>query len=57
MDKIKQLLQLIDECEDIERETKSAYFLQDQNGIERNQIAKKLRKKTEKAIFKLLRDE
>ncbi len=57
MEKIKQLLQHRYELKAVERETKTAYFLQDQNGIERNQIAKKLRKKTEKAIFKLLRDE
>jgi len=54
---LNELLQRRKELKDVLRETKTSFFLGDMEGQQRFYIAKQLRKKTEKAIFKILEDE
>jgi len=55
-EKLTKLLQDRKDCKEIEKETKPSFLTGDQVQQQRFYIAKKLRKKTEKAIFKILED-
>jgi len=54
---LNELLQRRLELKAVERETKTSFFLNDTEGQYRYYQAKKLRKQTEKAIFKILQNE
>lgn len=54
---LKELLQRRLELKAVLIETKTSFFLNDLEGQHRHYTAKKLLKKTEKAIFKILEDE
>lgn len=52
----KELLQIRKYCKAIQKETKSSFLTGDQVEQQKYLKAKKLRKKTEKEIFKILED-